>query len=136
MSLILSYVLDTNWVIEYRARREPYVGRIRQLGVARLGVSTATIAELYEGAYFSRAREESLSRLEEFLSDDILILPLTHAIALEVGKERGRLRRLGMVVGDFDVVIGCTALHYRVPLCTNNVRHFERIEGLEIIAIP
>lgn len=36
-----------------------------------------------------------------------------------------------MIIGDFDLLIGATALHYDLTLLSNN-RHFERIGGLRL----
>ncbi len=48
------------------------------------------------------------------------------------GKERGRLRATGLMIGDCDLLIGATALRHDLTLLTNNRRHFERTEGLRI----
>jgi predicted nucleic acid-binding protein len=47
-------------------------------------------------------------------------------------KERGRLRAAGSLIGDFDLLIGVTAIQNDLTLLTNNRRHFERINGLNI----
>ena len=39
------------------------------------------------------------------------------------------------VPGDFDLFIAATGLHYGLTLLTNNRRHFERVEGLQIESI-
>ena len=101
------------------------------MGLSRV----ATAAEVYEGAFFSRDAERSISQLHDFMGEGIAVLPMTREIAVEVGRERGRLRQAGMMIGDFDLVIGCTARQYGIPLCTENRRHFERIEGLEIVSL-
>ena len=49
-----------------------------------------------------------------------------------VGRERGRLRAEGMLIGDLDLLIAATALQYDLTLLTNNRRHFGRIAGLRI----
>ena len=46
------------------------------------------------------------------------------------GKERGRLRAAGKTTGDFDLLIGATAIQHDLTLLTNNRRHFEMIDGL------
>jgi tRNA(fMet)-specific endonuclease VapC len=51
------------------------------------------------------------------------------------GKERGRLRAAGLMIGDCDLLIGATALRHNLTLLTNNRRHFERIEGLRLEAV-
>ena len=49
--------------------------------------------------------------------------------------ERGRLRAEGTIVGDFDILIGATAIRYDLILLTNNRRHFERLRGLSMISV-
>jgi len=51
------------------------------------------------------------------------------------GRERGRLRRAGQLIGDFDLLIAATGLHYGLTVLTNNRTHFERVEGLHIESI-
>ena len=46
--------------------------------------------------------------------------------------QKARLRRLGQMIEDSDLYIGCTALALGIPLATENVKHMERIEGLKI----
>ena len=56
-------------------------------------------------------------------------------IATRFGRERGRLRAVGMLIGDFDLLIGATALHHNLTLLTNNRSHFERIDGLRMESV-
>jgi predicted nucleic acid-binding protein len=51
------------------------------------------------------------------------------------GRERGRLRAAGKTVGDFDLLLGATALRHGLTLLTNNRRHFELIGKLQIISV-
>jgi tRNA(fMet)-specific endonuclease VapC len=51
------------------------------------------------------------------------------------GRERGRLRAEGKTVGDFDLLIGATALHRDLTVLTNNRRHFELIANLQIVSV-
>ena len=51
------------------------------------------------------------------------------------GRERGRLRAEGKTVGDFDRLIAAGALRYGLTLLSNNRRHFESIEKLQIVSV-
>jgi tRNA(fMet)-specific endonuclease VapC len=62
----------------------------------------------------------------------VTILGIDEEVCKIFGRERGRLRAAGMLVGDFDLLIGATALRHNLTLLTNNRRHFERIAGLRI----
>lgn len=32
-----------------------------------------------------------------------------------------------------DILIGATAVTYNIPIATTNVKHFDRIQGLEVV---
>ena len=90
-----------------------------------------TLAELYDGIYFSRDPSESEATLLEFLND-VRLIGIDEETARLFAKERGRLRAAGSLIGDFDLLIGVTAIQNGLTLLTNNRRHFERIDGLNL----
>ena len=45
------------------------------------------------------------------------------------------MRKAGRMIGDFDLLIASTCLCHDLTLLTNNVRHFNRIEGLRLLSI-
>ena len=49
-------------------------------------------------------------------------------------RQRGHLRAAGNLITDMDILIGATALRHNLTLLSNNRRHFERLEGPNIIS--
>jgi tRNA(fMet)-specific endonuclease VapC len=96
-----------------------------------LALSAVSLAELYEGVYYSRDPGKSEMVLNDFLKG-VLLLDIDTETCQRFGRERGRLRALGKRVADFDLMIGVTALQHDLTLLTNNRKHFENIEGLRI----
>ena len=129
-----TYLLDTDWVINYLIGLEVYRDKFEELGLSRIGIIIVSVAELYEGVYYSRDPRNSEQRLEKFL-EGIMVMEINDDICKAFGRERGRLRQRGLMIGDFDLMIASTALHYHIPLCTSNRQHFDRIKGLEIVSI-
>lgn len=43
------------------------------------------------------------------------------------------LKQTNQFIGFQDLIIGTTALHYRLPLATLNHKHFSRIPELELV---
>jgi tRNA(fMet)-specific endonuclease VapC len=127
----MRYLLDTDWVIHYLNAHQGIVERLHGLIDEGLGLSIISLAELYEGVYYSRDPEGDEQDLNNFLRG-IRVLGVDEAICKIFGKERGRLRAAGMLVGDLDLLIGATAIHHDLTLLSNNHRHFDRIEGLRI----
>jgi len=51
--------------------------------------------------------------------------------ASRLGRE---LRTAGRHIGDNDIWIAATALAFSLPLVSRNVRHFDRVAGLQIVS--
>jgi len=63
------------------------------------------------------------------------VLGVNDGICRIFGEENARLRKEGLNIDDFDLMIGSTCVYHGLKLLTNNRRHFERIKGIEIISI-
>jgi tRNA(fMet)-specific endonuclease VapC len=94
-----------------------------------------SLAELYEGIYYSRDPTRSERILKDFLVSGVLVLGINEGICEIFGKERGKLRKQGKIIGDFDLLIASTCLYHDLSLLTNNRKHFEVMERLEIISV-
>ena len=66
--------------------------------------------------YYSADPAESEAVLQRFLDPDLSILGVDEETCKIFGRERGRLRTAGMMIGDFDLLIGATALQYNLTL--------------------
>ena len=51
--MTLSYLVDTDWVIHWLNGSAAVVKRLDELKEQGLGLSTISLAELYEGVYYS-----------------------------------------------------------------------------------
>ena len=60
------------------------------------------------------------------------MLPVDSAVARIFSRIKAQCRRKGFVASDFDVLIAATAQAHHLTLATLNVRHFVRIEDLEV----
>jgi tRNA(fMet)-specific endonuclease VapC len=130
----MRYLVDTDWVIDHLHGRAQVVRRLEELAPDGIGLSILSLAELYEGVYFSTTPQDNENALQDFLGG-VDVLTLDDDICRIFAQERGRLRAAGMLIGDFDLLIGATALHYGLTLLTNNRRHFERLTDLDIVSV-
>jgi tRNA(fMet)-specific endonuclease VapC len=131
----MTYLIDTDWVIDHLNHIERVTSRLEELAPAGLALSIISLAELYEGVYYSRDPIESEAALQRFLNPELMILGMDEETCKIFGKERGRLRAAGLMIGDCDLLIGATALRHNLTLLTNNRRHFERIEDLRMESV-
>jgi tRNA(fMet)-specific endonuclease VapC len=109
--------------------------RLEDLAPEGLALSVVSLAELYEGVYYSRDPAQSEEVLKQFLDPDLEILTIDEKTCRLFGRERGRLRQQGTSMGDMDLFIAATCLRHNSTLLSNNRRHFELVDGLEIISV-
>ena len=129
--MTLRYLVDTDWVIHYLNGNPNIVGKLLELRDHGLALSVVSLAELYEGVYFSAAPERNEHALHNFLRG-VTVVGVDEEICKIFGKQRGRLRAGGRIIGDFDLLIGSTGLRHGLTVLTNNRRHFESIVGLHV----
>jgi tRNA(fMet)-specific endonuclease VapC len=127
----MKYLLDTNMCVflmknipsiveQYKAKKD--------LGIA---ISSITAAELCYGVYNSAAPEKNGANLASFFIG-VAICDFDSTAAMEYGRIRAALRRLGTPIGSMDMLIAAHAKAKGLILVTDNIREFERVEGLSI----
>lgn len=126
------YLLDTDWVIDHFNGIEAITRRLEELRPAGLALSVISLAELYEGVHYSRDPVRSRAVLSRFLGG-VTVVPIDDGVCDLFGRERGKLRQQGRLIGDFDLLIAATCLRHDLTVCTSNRRHFEIVEGLRIV---
>jgi predicted nucleic acid-binding protein len=125
------YLVDTDWAIDHLNGRERTRQRLEELAARGLGFSMISLAEVYEGILYSQDPEKNERGLQDFLQD-VTVIGIDEETSRLFGKERGRLRAVGKMTSDFDLLVGVTARRYGLTLLTNNRRHFENIDGLQV----
>jgi tRNA(fMet)-specific endonuclease VapC len=123
-------MLDTNICIYIIKRRPPEVlQKFLEYEVGELALSSVTVSELFYGAYKSLHVEKNLRTLERFLLP-FDIVEYGYKAAMEYGRIRAELECQGKVIGGLDMQIAAHAKALDVPLVTNNLKEFCRVEGL------
>lgn len=125
------YLVDTDWIIQALANRQPALSTLELLAPSRTYVSYVTLGEVYEGAFGSPNPGAHLASFRRFLSA-YPRLSLTEPVMERFAETRAYLRRRGELVGDLDLLIAATALAHDLTLLTFNSRHFERIPDLRL----
>jgi tRNA(fMet)-specific endonuclease VapC len=130
----MMYLFDTDAVSELLRPRPfaPYVEWLRTVPREDQFSSAVTVGELYHGAYRSSARERHLENIEHRVLPAMTVLPYDSAVAKVFGRLRAALEDAGNRLDDADLQIAATAIHHGLVLVTGNVRHFARIERLQI----
>jgi tRNA(fMet)-specific endonuclease VapC len=124
------YLLDTNICVYFLKGQYNLDKRIEKAETENCFVSEITIAELKFGAENSENKEKNKKTVDDFVSK-FTIIPIFSSLNI-YAKEKARLRKKGLPLDDFDLLIGATAISNSLILVTRNVTDFERLQGIEI----
>lgn len=128
---MLRYMLDTNILIYMIKNRPEAVRRQVEAHDGEICASSVTATELLYGAHKSQAPRRNLDVVEGLLARlDILDFDL--AAAEHAGQIRAALASIGKPIGPFDVMIAGHARATGLCLVTNNLREFERVNGMRL----
>jgi len=128
---MLKYMLDTNIVIYVIKERPVSALEVFNLHSGLLCVSSITYAELLHGVEKSAKPEHNLRQVEDFISR-LEVLDYNRKAAAHYGDIRADLERKGEIIGVNDLHIAGHARSEGMVLVTNNLREFERVEGLRL----
>lgn len=130
--VIARYLVDTDWAVYYLRGKEPYVSTLRRFQAEGVAISIVSVAELYEGVFRSADRQAKEEGLERFLAG-LGVADVSRGVARTFGRLRAELRKQGMTVADFDLLIASTAVYYGLTLLTDNRRHYEKVPELKLV---
>ena len=128
------YLLDTNVLTEL-IRKRPSPGvleRLRSISPSDLATSSICLTELRYGAARHPQGDALWVRIADEVLSHVRVLPLGSEEAERAGELLAALEKRGEVIGIEDVLIGATALVNNLAVATRNVRHFNRLDGLEV----
>lgn len=131
----MKLLLDTTVVSAIMHRLPGALRRLRRYRPGEVVLSSPVAAEitfgierLAEGSRKRRNLELEYRRLREA----VRWRDWTEDAALAFGRRKAQLQSLGRPLDDMDLAIASIALSLGGRLATHNVRHFERITGLEV----
>jgi tRNA(fMet)-specific endonuclease VapC len=123
-------VVDTDLVIDFLRGRGAGAHLTRRLIVERrLRVTAITGLELRVGADFLARKDQILGLFRS------RTVPLDLASALRAGEVASALQASGTGIGFADCMQAGICLRHGLPLATRNRKHFERVEGLQLVDV-
>ena len=125
----MTYLLDTNTCIFMMKKMPSVVKQFRSAQSGGIAISSITLAELEFGVSNSKAYERNRNALLAF-STLVEILLFDVLASAEYGRVRTDLEKAGTPIGALDTLIAAHAKSLNLALVTNNIREFQRVEGL------
>ncbi|MEM1123186.1 MAG: type II toxin-antitoxin system VapC family toxin [Bacteroidota bacterium] len=126
----MNYLLDTNIIIFFFKGKFGIGPKMKEIGIDHCFISEITLAELKYGAANSENFQKHTNEINLLLKS-VKVAPIISSLDL-FAKEKARLRKAGTMIDNFDLLIGCTAVANEMVLVTNNVKHFQRIDTIEL----
>jgi tRNA(fMet)-specific endonuclease VapC len=126
------FILDTNICI-YIIKKQPasVLARFEQLQVGEVAMSLVTFGELEYGALRSQNVEKSSQILND-ITRFIPVLSMEQSVAEHYADIRADLAAKGKPIGNNDLWIAAHARSLDAILVSNNIKEFERVEGLKL----
>lgn len=134
MNQFQQYIADTDILMSvYRQKRQPTLFELARERYGTPEVSAITIYGIELGSY----RAGRTGDYDAFFAV-LRIIPVSLEVLLKTAELEDWLIRRNVHVGLPDTIIAATAVYHKLPLLTNNLRHFSRITpfGLELLDVP
>lgn len=130
----MSYLLDTNSCIYLFRGQFDLQRKISQVGISSCYLSEITLAEPLYGVENSDANRRSKNKenLEWLAAAFAGRMMLTGPSFHEYAQQKAALKRIGRTVGEFDLLIGSTAIVHGFTLATRNTKDFASMSGIQL----
>ncbi len=128
------YLLDTNICIHYLKGQYNLQEKISKVGLDSCFLSEITIAELFYGVENSAEtqRKKNLENLSQLRASFVGRTLLIGDSFYEYARQKASLKRMGRIVGEFDLLIGATAIVHGLTLVTRNTKDFQNLDGIQL----
>jgi len=130
-------IIDTDVLVDMLRGEEKTVKVISEFESRKRILSTTVINvfELYYGAYKSKKRLQNLNATRRLL-ERIIVLKMGSKSAEKAGQIYAELEAMGQTIGLRDLMVGAIAVSRGYTLITGNVKHMQKIKGLNLMAAP
>jgi len=124
------YLLDTNICIYFIKGLFDLNKKIVEVGQENCFISEMTVAELKYGVENSKTPEKMRPIVEAFIPK-FAVIPIYNCLDI-YAIEKAKLRKKGLMIDDFDILIGSTSVANNMVMVTNNSAHLKRIDNIVI----
>jgi tRNA(fMet)-specific endonuclease VapC len=128
----MKYLWDTDTCVHFLNGTEEILRKTQSIGAENIHTTMVNIFELKFGAYNSTRPESNLERIEKLRRILAILDDFDDEIGTFFAKTKAQLRKKGVTVGDFDLIIAGFASVKNLCLVTNNIKHFKQIPDLKM----
>ncbi|CAA6812003.1 MAG: Unknown protein [uncultured Sulfurovum sp.] len=125
-------IIDSDILIYFIKGKPEVVDKLLAIPPHNLYTTRINYTELIYGAYNSARVAENLKVVRPFL-ENFQILEFDQESSEVFAKTKAHLKKNGNIIADMDLMIASIALQHGFSLVSNNIKHFERIDGLDLV---
>ena len=133
----MSYLVDTDRVVDYLLQRPDTVALLDDLQRHRLAISTITYLEVVEGIGGNRDPRRARQTFRAFLHG-VRVLVVSRQVAERAATIRLEMRRQKQQINErsLDIIVAATAIEHNLTLVTRNTHDFADIPDLRLYQGP
>ena len=140
-SPLLGLILDSSVIIAAERKRQTVEELLTSVGQAfgevEIAISAVTLAELVHGvvrANTPQIKDARRAFIDE-LKKHVPVHPITDSTAEIAGQLSGEQAAKGITLPADDLLIGASAVEQGYAVATLNIRHFQKIPGLQVVSL-
>ena len=137
----MGLVLDSSVLIAAERERQPVSNLLSSLEAdhfeTQFILSAITVMELEHGWHRANTPEIAIKR-RRFIDEVLAVIPVesfTREMGVMAAKIDADMKMNGQVIATADLLIGVTAAYFDYAVGTRNLRHFQMIPGLKVVAL-
>jgi tRNA(fMet)-specific endonuclease VapC len=130
-------VLDTSVLIEAERGKLALSSLLRKsFPKESIYISSISVSELYLGAHLSQKRfkEKRTTSIETMISS-LIVLDFDSKVAKANANAWSHLKKKGILIGPYDLIIAATCLYHQHSLLTFNIKEFSRVPNLKLASL-
>jgi tRNA(fMet)-specific endonuclease VapC len=128
----IDMVIDTDVFTYLFKRTKEALAFAKLVEQSRACISFVTVAEVYYGARKAHWGDNKVHDLSDELAKYVVLYP-NYKLCLSYGDIKAQCILSGCPIADPDYWIAACAKHHKLPLLTNNWKHFKNIQGLKVL---
>ncbi|MBI2465464.1 type II toxin-antitoxin system VapC family toxin [Candidatus Shapirobacteria bacterium] len=128
--MVKKYLLDTGVLIDlYRGDERANI--LKGIEIPECEICSVVTAEFFQGVYRGKYGRSEESWYKSFIEiGNMSVISFDEKIAKTYALIQSKHYKKGMTRPIMDLIIAATAIEKNLILVTNNLKHFEMIEGL------
>jgi tRNA(fMet)-specific endonuclease VapC len=126
------FLIDTDILIYSLKNNEIVNNNFKLHSNSPMAISVITHGELLYGAYKSKQKIANLGKVHQIVNI-FPVIEISTSIIDTFAHLKADLSQKSIVIDDFDLLIGATALSMNYSIVTNNEKHYKKIPELDVV---